>query len=63
MENFDLLKILIKKYGGIVDRPTKSELQNTVLKEYCRREPITNDEKSHIADIIKQMINNYYDGG
>ena len=45
MENLDLLRTLIKKYGGNTPKPDKKELYKTILNYYCEREPMTNDEK------------------
>lgn len=61
MENLDLLKSLIKKYGGVVSKPTRGDLHDIVMKEYCKREPLTNEEKHSIGDIAWQMVNNFYE--
>lgn len=60
MENLDLLKSLIKKYGAINSKPTGGDLHDIVMNEYCKREPLTNEEKHYISGLAWQMINNFY---
>ena len=60
MENLDLLRTLIKKYGGNTPKPDKKELYKTILNYYCEREPMTNDEKEYLGSIAWEMINNFY---
>ena len=61
MENLDLLRTLIKKYGGNTPKPDKKkELYKTVLYTYSKREPMTNEEKEYLGTLAWQMINNFY---